>query len=460
MDVDFDNKTRELLGTANSLLAAFRLSESNGSASDLIPPESFKMDFFHLVDQVNLSLMEDSDNFYGYFVFQMSRELRFDIGSATAVNFKGTGYVIYYNPLLFLTFGRDQMAASIKHEILHILSLHLLRARDLKGRYSKLAVNTAMDIVVNKYLNELPPYAITLERVNLQYSLTLEPYASFEYYVEKLQTAIDLLSVEDNNDQGSEASFDPERTHDIWDESDEQDGNLVQEFTEKAVRIAEKGGIPAYLQGMLEALKSSRGELPWNLYLKRLLGTVESNKKKTITRRDRRQPDRVDLRGQLRSHRAKVAVAVDISGSISDGEFKQALIEVLSIIKNYSHDITVVECDNEIRREYKVNSLKDIKDRSHAKGGTSFSPVFDYANHHKLNLLVYFTDGKGEERLTTVPHGYRILWVLSGEGDELSLKEPYGAVKKLSRLTKEEEILSPIDVPSGGFSMNNQEKMV
>ena len=35
-------------------------------------------------------------------------------------------------------------------------------------------------------------------------------------------------------------------------------------------------------------VKNSKGEIPWNLYLKKLMGTVESNKKKTITRRNRR----------------------------------------------------------------------------------------------------------------------------------------------------------------------------
>ena len=152
---------------------------------------------------------------------------------------------------------------------------------------------------------------------------------------------------------------------------------------------------------MISSLKNSKGELPWNLYLKRLMGTVESNKKKTITRRNRRQPNRLDLRGELRSHKAKIAVALDISGSISDEEFNQAIKEVLNIVKNYNHEITIIECDNEIRRVYKVKSVKDIKDRINIRGGTKFTPVFEYANNNKINLLIYFTDGKGEDKLTS-----------------------------------------------------------
>ena len=121
---------------------------------------------------------------------------------------------------------------------------------------------------------------------------------------------------------------------------------------------------------MIKSLKSSKGELPWNLYLKKLMGTVEANKKKTTTRRNRRQPNRLDLRGELRGHKAEIAVAIDISGSISDEEFKQAIKEVLSIVKNHNQEITIIECDKEIRRAYKVKSIKDVKDRITTGGGT------------------------------------------------------------------------------------------
>ena len=84
---------------------------------------------FKLVDKVNLSLMEDKENFYGYFLFQTSRDIRFDISSPTAVNFKGAKYVIYFNPIIFLSLDMKQMETTIKHEILHILSLHLLRGK-------------------------------------------------------------------------------------------------------------------------------------------------------------------------------------------------------------------------------------------------------------------------------------------------------------------------------------------
>lgn len=465
METYFDKQKRELYDKAETIINTYAMLKANrkGEKFEIDIPQDFKNEFFSLVDKVNLSLMEDKDNFYGYFLFQTSREIRFDISSPTAINFKGAKYVIYFNPIIFLDLNMRQMETTIKHEILHVISMHLIRAKELKGRYSTLAINMAMDIIVNKYLNNLPPYAVTLENVNVAYNLKLEPYETFEYYVEKIQTELDLQETDEEGEEDDtrqsddiETEFNPEKTHDIWKDSSDIDEETLKEFTEKAINNSQKGKIPEYLDGLIASLKNSKGELPWNLYLSRLMGTVESNKKKTITRRNRRQPNRLDLRGQLRSHKAEIAVALDISGSISDEEFKQAIKEVLNIVKNYNHEITIIECDNEIRRVYKVKSVKDIKERLKRRGGTKFSPVFEYANNKKINLLVYFTDGKGEAKLQVIPRGYKILWVISGRGDKLSLREPYGAVKKLSKVKIKEEIIDMSDVRSDGYSMNNQ----
>lgn len=341
--------------------------------------------------------------------------------------------------------------------------MHLARAEDFKGRYSTLAINVAMDIVVNTYLNHLPAYAMTLEKVNFDYSLTLEPYKSFEYYLEKIQTALDLLQEDEvqtkcNKDNiYIKTDFNPLNTHDSWKESSDYDEKTLREFALKVIYDSKKIEVPAYLDGMISLMKNSKSELPWNLYLNRLMGVVESNRKKTITRRNRRQPDRLDLRGELRDHKAKVAVALDISGSISDEEFMQAIKEVLHIVKNYNHEITIIECDDEIRRVYKVKSEREVKERIDTRGSTSFSPVFDYANHNKINLLVYFTDGNGEDALISIPKGYKVLWVLSGSSDEISIKNPYGSVKKLGPIQKKDNELDMKDVQRDGFSMHNQE---
>lgn len=459
----FEKQTKELYDRAIKIVDITNMLKSNkkGEKFDISTDENFKKDFFSLVDKVNLSLMEDKENFYGYFLFQMGREIRFDITSATSINFKDAKYVMYFNPIIFLELNMEQMQSTIKHEILHVLSQHLIRLKDFKDKYSTLALNLAMDVVVNQCLDCLCPYSITLEYINNKYNLNLEKFKTFEYYLEKIQTELDLQEENDegeivDNNENVAVDFDAEKTHDIWEECIEIDEKTLRDFTEKFADNAKKGSVPTYIENMIKSLKNSKGELPWNLYLKKLMGTIEANKKKTITRRNRRQPNRLDLRGELRGHKAEIAVAIDISGSISDEEFKQAIKEVLTIVKSHNQEITIIECDKEIKRTYKVKSPKDIKERVASGGGTKFLPVFEYANNKKINLLIYFTDGKGEEKLEIKPRGYKTLWVISGRGEKLSLQEPFGVVKKLSKVEIKQDVIDMSDVRSDGYSMNNQ----
>jgi predicted metal-dependent peptidase len=426
-------------------------------------PKDFSKDFLELVTMVNFMLIEDNENFYGYFLLQMSREIKYDISSPTAVNFKLSRYVIYFNPYIFLNLTVDQMKSTIKHEIFHILSFHLNRARKLKAKYSTLSINMAMDIVVNQHLKDLPHFATTLNSINFKYSLKLQPYMAMEYYADKIQIALSLLEEKDECEEDDsksehiEKEFDDSKTHDLWEESTEMDEETLGNFTQKFAALAQKGSVPLYLEGMLRGLAGERGEIPWNMYLKKMLGTLESDRKKTISRRSRRQPNRLDLRGELRGHTARITLAIDISGSISKEEFYGAIKEVFNIVKTYKHEITLIECDTEIRQLYKVKTSSNIRERSITGGGTKFTPVFKYVNNTDTNMLIYFTDGKGEESLGVVPKGYKVLWVISGRGDKLSLKEPIGIVKKLKPVEIKEDTLDRLDVMVDGFSGNSHE---
>ena len=426
-------------------------------------PKDFTEDFLKLVSMVNFMLIEDNENFYGYFLLQMSREIKYDINSPTAVNFKLSRYVIYFNPYIFLNLTGDQMKCTIKHEIYHILSFHLNRARILKIKYSTLAINLAMDIVVNQHLDYLPPFATTLDRINHKYNLKQQPYMTMEYYAGNIQMALNLLEekdesqVDDSKEDHIKKEYDAYSTHDLWEESTEIDDETLINFTEKFASLSEKGLVPLYLEGILKKIKTNKGEIPWNIYLKKLMGTLEGDKKKTITRRSRRQPNRLDLRGELRGHKARITLAIDISGSISNEEFHGAIKEVFNIVKTYKHEITLLECDTQIRQAYKVKSINNVRERSITGGGTKFTPVFDYVNNTDTNILIYFTDGKGEATLGVTPKGYKTLWVISGRGDKLSLREPFGIVKKLKPVEIKEDTEDRLDVMVDGFSGNHHE---
>ena len=440
----------------------------------IVLPDALAKEFCGFVDKISMDLMDSHENFYGYFLLQMTRKVDFSLASPTGVNFVGGKFVLYFNPLLFLPLTVPQMFTCIQHEILHLISLHLQRERKMRGKYARLVLNIAMDLTVNNYLKDLPPDAVTLVAVNKKYSIELKPYESLEYYAEALQKALrftpDVDSEEMEEGEGPEDAgspeegaiadkFSPASTHDLWEDSDETETAVLDSFLEQYVEGATRGKATGHVANLVKILRETIHELPWQKYLRKMLGSLATDHKNTTARRNRRQPERLDLPGQLRRYQPKLGVALDISGSISDGEFTQAMKEVLALVRTYKQPITVMECDDRLRRVYKVRSVHDLQERFKEKAGTSFSPVLALANREKFDLLVYFTDGQGEKKLTTEPKGYKILWVLSGDGEELSIGTNYGPVKKLHPITEENHILDYYDVDHGGFSMNHQEEI-
>lgn len=432
--------------------------------------------FWKIISKVITYLLEE-DSFYAYFYLQMDHALRPSMPSPTGSHFKKGRYIFYFNPLLFVTLSLEQMKNGIRHEILHIVGNHALRAKDLRKSYLAQAVNLAMDAVVNTYLQDLPRDAVTVASLNAQFNLNLKPYRALEYYAKQLDTALRSLEPEremvsnhqapvlpqeatDQQDRWAD-HFDAAHTHDLWDESDDVTHSLMQQFTKTYIDKADRGNTQGYLAALIEDYNRVESHLPWQRYFKQMMGHVESGRKKTVMRRHRRQPHRMDLRGSLRNHIARVAIALDSSGSISDAQFREALQESLYILRSYEYDLQVIECDNEVRRVYSLRSMKDLKPRLEGRGGTAFSPVIEYCNKASIDMLIYFTDGEGENRLHPAPKNYRLLWVLTKDKGSLSLAHSYGPVTQLEVPRGQDVVDVDEEVERinnrGGFSMANQE---
>ena len=423
----------------------------------------FEQRLWNILHDVNSLLLEE-DQFFGYFYLQMAHRIRFDMTSAFGINLKQGGYVLYVNPFILLRQPPDVMKDGIKREILHIISAHLMRVKTLSQSFNKTAVHMAMDMVVNDYLEHVDRDAVTVANVNERFGLMLKRFRTIEYYTKAIDKAMkekpELFVPVDNSDTAVAMEFDPQTSHDIWDESDSIDTDTMDQITERYINEASKGDMEGYVKSLIDTFQKTRRALPWYFYLKKLMGKVASGYKKTTMRRNRRQPERLELSGTLRQHKANVWVALDMSGSITDAEFTNALEQVLQIVHAYNHRITVVECDNEVRRTYTMESVKDVKPRLDVRGATAFSPVCSLANQNRVDLLVYFTDGKGEERLREAPKGYKVLWVLTGEKPQLSLHNPYGMVRELGYVGVDEtqDIDEFVRMSSrSGFSMANQE---
>ena len=79
MESYFEIAKKELYKKAEEFINVSYMFKAlrDGEKFDIDIAKEFEEEFFKLIDKVNLSLMEEKDNFYGYFLFQMGREIRF-----------------------------------------------------------------------------------------------------------------------------------------------------------------------------------------------------------------------------------------------------------------------------------------------------------------------------------------------------------------------------------------------
>ncbi|MBN1049822.1 VWA-like domain-containing protein [Clostridium botulinum] len=395
--------------------------------------------FFELVEQVILDLLESEDSFFGQFMLSVKRQIRIDLKSPIATIPKRSGFNMYFNPILFLQCEKKEMSALFKHEIYHIMYSHFSRERKMKERLSKEAINTALDISINQYIKNLPSWSKKINSINMEYNLNLKEDRSVEEYAAEIYKSIKSRIKEPTIDK--EESLDEinlENAHDIWEEIDVSQEDIESLTKKTAISIYDEN-IPSDIEEIILSY-SEKAEISWQRILKNILPSIKSGYKKTTTRRNRRQPNRLDLRGRLPKNESELIVAIDISASMSDDTLHKILIEILEISKTINNTITIIECDDAIKRVYKLRSEKDIKKRCENNGSTTFTPVFKYIleNNLRNSVLIYFTDGVGEKELEIKPLNKRIIWVLIGS-EEFSLKNTYGIVKRIGN-DKEEKL--------------------
>ena len=109
------------------------------------------------------------------------------------------------------------------------------------------------------------------------------------------------------------------------------------------------------------------------------------------------------------------AIAIDTSASVSNEEVQQFLSEIAAIHRELEPEqIVIVQCDADVqsvtavdREECVTSTQVDIVGR----GGTAFSPAFDYINEHHpdVEATVYLTDLESSD--FGDPPAYPVLWV-------------------------------------------------
>lgn len=450
-------------------------------------------DFLEFLELTKLFLISERDSYYGYFLMNMQFRTNFTVNSIAGIKLNEFPPVLEANPLLLCKFTLKEILYIICHEIDHVVLNHpaeMVKSNPSKDPDVFYEFNLAADASVNdridyeiksenrKFLSAPKGLITSTELAKMFHLRNIASMENYAYYFQLItgkgkqspdsglpngqermlagqgtqgNRLTDSIgeSGQFEDLQNGESSSDGENGKVVtanncgnlqdhnWEAGEDADdaAATTRELVNAAVGMMNdetRGMVSGAFLSQVEKLNAPP-QLSWQAILKKYIGTISANKRKTRMRLNRRQPDRFDLSGRVDDKVLKIAVAIDTSGSVDDKMIAQIFNEIFAILAKRKHEITVIECDAEVQRVYRAKNASEIKTKVAGRGGTWFSPVIEYVNNDKYfrdALLIYFTDGYGENTIPK-PITYRNIWVVFDDAHNLSVKEPYGIVLTL-----------------------------
>ena len=325
--------------------------------------------------------------FYGHMIGQCSIILE-RMEAPAAVSFHLDHYRLHINPEKFDDWTLEEQLAVLKHEMLHILNNHVLRKEDRDHQ----AFNYSTDCAINQLINQkhLPQGCII--PATFPSKKKVPNNLSSEQYYELIDK--DQLPPEDpqaGNGSGG--------GHDKWDES-QGDEELAKDITknmiEKSVAQTQKsrGDIPSEISHYLD-LFSRKAELNWKKVLRGIIGNKKVNSRKTIMRRDRRNPTYEHIKGRTKDRMFDLLLIGDESGSHSDTALITSVNEVLHACKVTKTPLWYIPVDTQAH-EPRLLTQKIKQFKRVSCGGTYLSAAIKTAKDYKIsfNAIVVLTDGE------------------------------------------------------------------
>ncbi len=360
---------------------------------------------------------------------------------------------IYYNPDFVNETPLEQIVGTFYHEIDHCLKDHAGRFRkQFNNPIERTIANIAVDLETNNRVLDdglkLPDGAALPEMFGLPKGLLAE-----EYYKELLKQAEETIKqikqqmkqIEQNQQDNQELNNNQNNSEDTEDSSqsdnDEKDGsqnedqndengnddltnNVVNKSgsshdgikrewetdEEKGINEMEKelmkrkiandmkeykriGKLPGHWERWADEVLKPK--IDWRRELQKLLkGSIENAMGKmdyTYSKRNRRYCDHDVVLPGYKGYLPRIAVVIDTSGSMTNGDISLAIGEVYGILKTMNAKITVISCDAAVHNVQKIKNIDEIK--LIGGGGTNMAVGITEALNHKPDLIVVITDG-------------------------------------------------------------------
>jgi predicted metal-dependent peptidase len=323
-----------------------------------------------------------------------------------------------YNPEFFEKLPDAHKAGVLKHEFYHLIFDHVTTRKPEGVPHAKW--NVAADLAINSHLvGELPdmccmpgegPFAELPKGESAEWYLANLPKDD-EQEGENQEgqggggdgdgESESSGGQDNNNDSGNGGSGSPGNfdDHSGWDDAASSEASqmakerlksAIKEAAQEAAQSA-KGWGSVSSQVRKEIQKRLETKVDWRKVLRYFIKTSQrANRSSTIKRINRRYA--YIHPGKKVRRQAKIAIAIDQSGSVSDEMLEAFFAELNSLAK--LAEFTVVPFDTEVD-ESKVYVWKKGQNRKTERvmyGGTCFEAPTDWANSNSVDGLIILTD--------------------------------------------------------------------
>lgn len=345
---------------------------------------------------------------------------------------------LYYNPEYIDRLTLDQTQFVLAHEALHCALSHFARRQHrVRHRW-----DIACDLAINPLLIKdglKPPPGVLLDS-GFEGMMAEEIYPYIEDDMED-ETHDDHFYNEENNQDksGGTSPHDDEQsggdssTGETEDSAGSGEPQPLSEKEQEQLSVQWQQRLAGAAQQALQAGKLGSNmarlvehllqpQLPWRMLLARYM-TAVARDDYSYQRPSRREGEAI--LPSLRSTQIDVLVVLDTSGSIKDKELQEFVSEIDAIKGQMRARLTLHACDAWLCKNgpwlYEPWEEFTMPADIYGKGGTRFTPVFDWLNEEgrRPDLLVYFTDADGQ--FPRVEPGFPVLWLVKGRG-----KVPWG----------------------------------
>jgi predicted metal-dependent peptidase len=322
------------------------------------------------------------------------------------------GKYFYYNSKFINMLRPGELIFLFGHEVLHNVYEHLGRSK--QNKHNPTLANIAADYCVNRDLkeNRIGTFITTVPAL---YDYKYDGMSMEEVY-DSLYENADKIDIEDLVNKLLDEHLDGEEGEGGGKPEEDANGNLVSKSRPKYTKEQKQeirdqikesllqsaagagaGEIPAGVKRIIKDLTEPK--MPWQELLNMSIQSTQKGDYSFMARSKKGYFSDVALPGQTPEDTIDIALALDMSGSISDTMGKEMLSEVRGIMEQFTDFRVKVWCFDTQCYNYQEFTQQNIDEFENyaitGGGGTDFDANWKFMKENEIQpeRFIMFTDG-------------------------------------------------------------------